>query len=174
MSLDSILAAQGTSIEALLEGEEGLDLGGVETGQIKEGNEEEEIKENKVEKEKKQEGRREGGRHVERTIERIRKRSHSRSKTPPRQNGESKPEKDQNYYKTARLRATLAEESDDEDDKFFLESRKNTRENLQLPEEKVWRDWESMGTYDSIYGKVEEEETKKLNEERKELEEERD
>lgn len=32
MSLDSILAAQGTSIEALLEGEEGLDLGGVETG----------------------------------------------------------------------------------------------------------------------------------------------
>lgn len=31
-----------------------------------------------------------------------------------------------------------------------------------------------MGTYDSIYGKVEEEETKKLNEERKELEEERD
>lgn len=59
--------------------------------------------------------------------------------------------KELNYYKTARLRATVAEESDDEDDKFFIESRKNTRESLHLPEEEK-RDWDSMKTFDSIYG----------------------
>lgn len=42
-----------------------------------------------------------------------------------------------------------------------------------MPEEKVWRDWESMGTYDSIYGTNDPEERKERKEkekERKELE----